>query len=226
MSLASKYKYNTFQHPPEDRYEAELIPGTCSDFVQGFTVVCVVVLTVIGAIWVFFPALLYPKDESFSLPQIKINSFSVTGFNLSSNQVSGNWDFEFVAANYNHNDDMAFPFQSINVSLLLKNQEAPAYVTVLQPFDLGPKSFKTHIIGSFSGSSQFLDESSTKVIANEITTNGVVEFDVKLESSVKNQHFGAGLLKAYCGSMEFFISLDTGTGKMLGGTVDCDVGFI
>lgn len=142
------------------------------------------------------------------------------------NQVSGNWAFEFVAANYNDNEAMAFPFQCINVWLLLKNEEVPAYVTVLQPFELGPKSFKTHIIGKFSGSSEFLDNSSMKVIANEITTNGVVEFDVKLESSVKNQHFGAGLLKAYCDSMKLFISPDTGTGKMLGGTVDCDVKFI
>lgn len=139
------------------------------------------------------------------------------------NQVSGNWDFEFVAANYNDNDDRAFTFQSINVWLLLKNQEVPAYVTVLQPFELVPKSFKTHIIGKFSGSSEFLDSSSTRVIANEITTNGVVKFDLKLESLVKNQHFGAGLFKAYCDSMKLFISPDTGRGKMLDGTVDCDV---
>lgn len=120
---------------------------------------------------------------------------------------------------------MAFLFQSINISLLLKDQQVPAYVTVLQPFELGPKSFKTHIIGKFSGSSEFLDDSSTKVIANEIMTNGVVQFDVKLESLVKNKHFGAGLFKAYCDSMEFFIFPDTGIGKMLGGTVDCEVKF-
>lgn len=87
MSLASKYKYNTFQHLPEDRYEAELIPGTCSDYLTGLVVICGVVFAIIGAAWVFFPALMYTKDGGFSLPQIKINSFSVTGFNLSSNQV-------------------------------------------------------------------------------------------------------------------------------------------
>ncbi|XP_074365230.1 uncharacterized protein LOC141706344 [Apium graveolens] len=169
---------------------------------------------------------MYTTDGGFSLPQIKINSFSVTGFNLSSDQVSGNWDFEFVAANYNDNDDMVFLFQSINIWLLLKNQQVPAYMTVLQPFELGPKTFTTHIFGKFSGSSEFLDDSSTKLIANEIKTNGEVEFDVKLESSVKNQHFGTGLLKAYCDIVKFFVSPDTGTGKMLGVTVDCNEKFI
>ncbi|KAL8149151.1 hypothetical protein AgCh_006237 [Apium graveolens] len=124
-------------------------------------------------------------------------------------RVSGNWDFEFVAANYNDNDDMVFLFQSINIWLLLKNQQVPAYMTVLQPFELGPKTFTTHIFGKFSGSSEFLDDSSTKLIANEIKTNGEVEFDVKLESSVKNQHFGTGLLKAYCDIVKFVVSPDT-----------------
>lgn len=90
MSLASKYMYNTFQHVPEDRYEAELIPGTLSDFCKTIVVIGVVVLAIRGAISICFPAFLYTKDGGFSLPQIKINSFTVTGFNLSSNQVTTN----------------------------------------------------------------------------------------------------------------------------------------
>ncbi|KAL1816510.1 hypothetical protein DCAR_0520909 [Daucus carota subsp. sativus] len=224
MSLASIYKYNTFQNLPEDRYEGEVLAGTCSDIWTGILTVLVVGLAVTGAISLCFPALLLTRDDGHSLPQIKINSFSVTGFNFSSNQVYGNWDFEFVAANFNDGDSMIFAFQHTSVSLLLKNHDVPAYMTNLQPFELGPESLKSHLVGKFSGSSEFLDDSVTKIVANEIMTDGVVKFDVKLEALVKTK-LRVGVLVANCDDMGVLISMDTGMGKMVGGTVDCNVEF-
>ncbi|VFR02696.1 unnamed protein product [Cuscuta campestris] len=111
------------------------------------------------------------------LPEFRVDSLSVSDFNLSSNFLSANWDLKFTARN--PNKKMTVYYEDIQASILYGDSELLAG-TSLAPFAQDTKS-ETASKGTFTASGTFVDDWVVKGI-NRDKSN--VDFNVILVTRV------------------------------------------
>lgn len=137
--------------------------------VVGVILACFVIAgTILFIVWLAFRP---------QLPEFRVDSLSVSDFNLSGNFLSANWDLKFTARN--PNKKMTVYYEDIQASILYGGSELLSG-TSLAPFSQDTKS-ETASKGTFAASGTFVDDWVVKGI-NRDKSN--VEFNVILVTRV------------------------------------------
>ncbi|GAB2274560.1 hypothetical protein Dimus_009327 [Dionaea muscipula] len=177
-------------------------------FVIGLLVIFAVILLVV---WLA----LRPR-----LPEFRVDSLSLTGFNLSSSQISGRWDVRFAVSNPNtklhayYDELVAYVFYSSD--LIAQNQ--------LPPFDQPTKS-QSNLTAEMVASSAYVPGSVASNIGGE-RSQGTLHFNVRVLAVVR---FTTGswrarrrLLRVICNNLAVVISSNAANGTLSGGPRKCD----
>ncbi|EOA37041.1 hypothetical protein CARUB_v10010132mg [Capsella rubella] len=171
-------------------------------------------LLILGLILFIFFLVVRPQ-----LPDVYLNSLSVSNFNVSNNQVSGKWDLQ--AQIRNPNSKMSLYYDSLGC--LLYYHRAPLSDTRLPPFSQGKKD-QTVVNATLSVSGTYVEGRLADAIAKERGAKGSVEFDLRMGSFVTFR-YGAfrrrRYVSVYCDDVPVGVPLTSGSGKMVGPAMRC-----
>ncbi|CAH9093699.1 unnamed protein product [Cuscuta epithymum] len=179
-------------------------------------VACFVIAMVVGMVlWVIFR----PK-----VPEVRVDSLSVSDFNLSSNFLSANWDLKFTVRNPTKR--FSLYYDDIYASVYYGHSMLLAWTSVA-PFSQDSYS-ETPSKATFSAASTFVDN---WVVEGINKSNPNVEFDVLMLARVR---FKAGswrargrYLRAYCRDLNVRLGNHTAhslsSGNLVGGPKQCQV---
>ncbi|KFK32407.1 hypothetical protein AALP_AA6G237800 [Arabis alpina] len=171
-------------------------------------------LLVLGLILIVFLIVVRPQ-----LPNVYINSLSVSNFNVSNSQVSGKWDLNLLFRN--PNSKMSLHYDTVLCSVYYGR--ASLSDTRLQPFDQGKRD-ETPLNATLSVSGTYVDGRLADSIAKERASKGNVEFNLRMLSWVTFR-YGAfrrrRWLTIYCNDVALAVPPTTSSGKMLASSQRC-----
>lgn len=204
---AYNYNYYNNNNPYYQQPDAYAVQrATFLRRVLAIFIACFVIAgTVIFIVWL----ILRPR-----LPEVRVDSFSVSNFNLSDNFLSGNWDLQFTA--WNPNKKMTIYYDDIQASIYYDSK--PLAETSVAPFFQGTRN-ETASKATFAATRTFVDG------INKNTPN--IEFDVIMLARVR---FKAGswrarsrFLRVYCGDLKVGLAQNKSSGNLVGGPRQCIV---
>ncbi|KAL1208799.1 NDR1/HIN1-like protein 10 [Cardamine amara subsp. amara] len=171
-------------------------------------------LLILGLILFIFFLIVRPQ-----LPDVYLNSLSVSNFNASNNKVSGNWEFQVQFRN--PNSKMSLYYDSVLCGLYYNRESLSE--TRLQPFDQRKKD-QTVVNGTLSVSGTYVDSRLVDSIGKERSDKASVEFDLRMFSSVTFR-YGAfrrrRYVTVYCNDVAVGVPVSSGSGKMGGSVKRC-----
>ncbi|KAL3518620.1 hypothetical protein ACH5RR_021209 [Cinchona calisaya] len=157
-------------------------------------------------------------------PDFRVDSISVSNFNLSSNTlVSADFDVKITARN--PNGKITLFFDHIEAAVYFQNYQLSS--TTLPPFSQGKKN-ETSMTAELAVVKAYLDGDVVNGINGERGKDGNVGFNVRMLMGVE---FKAGAwrtrkryLKAFCGDLSVRVSGNSTNGTLIGGPKQCHVG--
>ncbi|XP_024016037.1 NDR1/HIN1-like protein 10 [Eutrema salsugineum] len=173
-----------------------------------------VFLLILGLISFIFILVVRPQ-----LPVVFINSLSVSNFNVSNNQVTGNWDLQLQFRN--PNSKMALHYDSVFCTLYYGRESLSD--TRLQPFDQGTED-QTPINATLAVSGTYVDGKLADSIGKERASKGNVEFNLRVFSTVTSRY---GVYRRrryvtmYCDDVAVGVPANSSSGKMIGPAKRC-----
>ncbi|XP_047308623.1 NDR1/HIN1-like protein 10 [Impatiens glandulifera] len=159
------------------------------------------------------------------LPEVRIDSFSVSNLNLSSSPslITGNWDVRFTVRNPNKKINLYYDV--VNAYAYYQGEELSD--TTLAPFSQG-KKVETQGRATLAASSKFIDKWVIDGINGEKSRGGSVNFNVRMLSRVQ---FKAGFwwarrryVRVYCGDLIVGFGSNGNSGNLTSGVRQCKVG--
>ncbi|CAN8287910.1 unnamed protein product [Cochlearia groenlandica] len=214
-ATATAYPYQNhnpyYAHPPPPPYH-EANPHAV--LIRRLFIVFMVFLLIFGLLMFIFFLVVRPQ-----LPQVYMDSISVSNFNVSNNQVTGNWDLQIRFVN--QNSKMSLHYDTLLCSLYYHRVSLSD--TRLQPFDQGKKD-QTPIKATLSVSGTYVDNRIVDSIAKERSAKGAVEFDLRMASPVTFK-YGAfrrrRYVTVYCDDVAVGVNSTSNSGKMVGSSKRC-----
>uniref|UniRef100_A0A7N0RHF0 Late embryogenesis abundant protein LEA-2 subgroup domain-containing protein n=1 Tax=Kalanchoe fedtschenkoi TaxID=63787 RepID=A0A7N0RHF0_KALFE len=208
------YFYNSnYQAPPRDYHVDQQRNAFLRRMITAMIAVFVIFCVIFFITWL----VLRPK-----FPEFRVDSASVTGFNLSSS-VSGAWVFGVTVSNPNKKVDIVY--EEVESSLAYDYDFIAD--STLAPFTQGKRNVTT-IRASFAASGSYLNDRSLARLNRDRGDDGVVGFQVRIYSRAL---FNAGvwrvrrrLLRVLCDDLRIAIG-SNGAGNMTGGPKGCIVGW-
>lgn len=183
-------------------------------FIRRLFIVFMAFLIILGLILFIFFLVVRPQ-----LPDVYINSLTVSNFNVSKNQVSGKWDLSLQFRN--PNSKMSLHYDSVLCSVYYDH--ASLSDTRLQPFGQGKKD-QTPINATLSVSGTYVDGKLADSIGKERAAKGNVEFNLRMVSWVTFR-YGAfrrrRFVTIYCDDVAVGVPATSSSGKMVGSSKRC-----
>ncbi|KAK9280030.1 hypothetical protein L1049_013715 [Liquidambar formosana] len=209
------YPYNAA--PPYYNPNPYIYANPRATFLRRFIAIMIGLFIITGTIVFIVWLVLRPR-----IPQVTVDSVSVTNFTTSSSQVTGNWDVRFSVRN--PNKKMSIYYDSIVSSLFY--EAAFLSRTTLPPFDQDTRNLTT-VRAEFAAAGVYVDGRLVNEINSE-RARGAVGFDVTVQARVR---FSAGAWKArrrflrvLCEDVAVGLSSNGASGTLVGGPKECRVG--
>ncbi|CAM8964246.1 unnamed protein product [Rhodiola kirilowii] len=189
-----------------------------SAFIRRVIAGMMAVFIILGCIFFITWLVLRPK-----FPEFRIDSATVTGFNLS-DTVSGVWDFRVTV--FNPNKKVNIVYEEVESNLAYKSNSIAD--NTMAPFAQGKRNMTT-IRVSFAASGAYLKDKAVGALTKD-RSDGIVGFEVRIYSRVL---FDAGiwrvrrrLLRVLCQDVNIAIPVGgSGSGNMTAGAKGCRVGW-
>lgn len=225
------YPYPNPQQPPAASTNGYPNPGTAYPYqnhnphyapqpnpravlIRRLFIVFMSFLLILGLILFIFFLVVRPQ-----LPDVYLNSLSVSNFNVSNNQVSGKWDLQVQIRN--PNSKMSLHYDTFLCALYY--HRASLSETRLQPFDQGKKD-ETVVNATLSVSGTYVEGRLADSIGKERGAKGSVEFDLRMVSYATFR-YGAfrrrRYVTVYCDDVAVGVPVSSGSGKMVGPAKRC-----
>ncbi|KAL9673357.1 hypothetical protein QQ045_029613 [Rhodiola kirilowii] len=202
------------QPPPPTYYVDQERRDSLRCVITGITAALILICVVTFITWL----VLRPK-----FPEFRVDSATVTGFNVTDYSLSGAWDFRVSVSNPNKKFSIVFEEVDSDLSYSVFSIAD----NTLAPFTLGKRNAST-IRVSFAASESYLGDGVKWVLARDRSDDGFVGFDVRIYSWVE---FDGGLwrvrkqvLKVLCHNVSISIG-SSSSGNMTGGSKGCIVGW-
>ncbi|CAN6560143.1 unnamed protein product [Malus baccata var. baccata] len=187
-------------------------------FIRRFVGAMVALFVIVGCIMLVIWLVLRPK-----LPDFRVDSLSLTNFNVSSSSQSltGTWSVGFSV--YNPNKKLSIRYEEVESSIFYgKGLISDARS---QPFAQGTKD-RNFINATFSAANSFVDGPVVRGIETD-RGRGTVNFNIKVWARVEFRNGGwrlrRRLLRVFCRDVAVSVSSNSGSGKLAGGSRDCQV---
>jgi hypothetical protein len=189
-------------------------PNPRAVIIRRLFIVFTTFLLLLGLILFIFFLIVRPQ-----LPDVNLNSLSVSNFNVSNNQVSGKWDLQLQFRN--PNSKMSLHYETALCAMYYNRVSLSE--TRLQPFDQGKKD-QTVVNATLSVSGTYVDGRLVDSIGKERSVKGNVEFDLRMISYVTFR-YGAfrrrRYVTVYCDDVAVGVPVSSGEGKMVGSSKRC-----
>ncbi|KAJ0260193.1 F126 [Hirschfeldia incana] len=173
-----------------------------------------VLLLILGLILFIFFIVVRPQ-----IPDVYLNSLSVSNFTVSDNRLAGKWDLGLQFRN--PNSKMSLHYDDVLCTLYFNR--ATLSETRLQPFDLGTKD-QTPINATLSVSGTYVEGRVVDSIGKERAEKGGVEFDLRVVSLVT---FRYGVYRrrryvtVFCDDVAVGVAGNSTSGNMVGSAKRC-----
>ncbi|KAL6966771.1 hypothetical protein U1Q18_032564 [Sarracenia purpurea var. burkii] len=201
-----------------DPYYAQSYPDPRATLLRRLFAILIASFIIAGTIAFIIWLILRPR-----IPDVQVDSVTLSNFNLSSSTVTGNWDVRFTVRNPNHK--ITLHYERIEASVFYKDESLSD--TTVTPFVQGTKN-QTAMRATFAAASAYLDKKFVDGINGDMTSRSSVIFNVRMLARVR---FKAGwwrarerFLRVYCGDLTVGISSNSTGGKLVGGARQCRVG--
>lgn len=219
QSNTAQYPNGYPPQPPyynQNAYNAPYYSNPRANFIRRFIGMMIALFIIAGTILFIIWLVLRPR-----IPQFHVDSLSVSGFNISSSQVTGNWDVQFAVRN--PNKKLSVYYDHIEASVYYRN--ALLSQKTLPPFKQGTKN-QTALRATLVADSIYVDGDANDIAAHR--TSGSVSFNVRVLSIVRFKD-GAWrarrrVMRVLCGNLGVGISSNSSRGNLLGGSRQCRVG--
>ncbi|XP_010557439.1 PREDICTED: protein YLS9-like [Tarenaya hassleriana] len=204
--LADAYRYH--YPPPQTNPRAALY--------RRLFIIFMAVLLVLGfALFIFF---LVARPR---LPDVNINSVSVSRFIVSNSTISGEWDVQFQFRN--PNSRMSLYYDDVDSGVFYRRSLLSE--SHLPPFDQGTKD-QTAINATLSTVSNYLEGRLLDSMGRERAAHGVVAFDLQL-TSIVGFRYGAirrrRFVTVVCIGVAVNLRANSTTGTMINPGKECVV---
>ncbi|KAJ4891121.1 Late embryogenesis abundant (LEA) hydroxyproline-rich glycoprotein family [Raphanus sativus] len=210
---ANGYPPNAYPYQNHNPYHAPH-PDPRAVLIRRLFIALMVFILIFGLILFIFLIIVRPQ-----LPTVYINSLSLSNFNVSNNQLAGNWDLRLRFQNPNSKMSLYYD----TVLCAVRYGDDTLSETRLQPFDQGTKD-QTPINATLSVSGTYVEGRLADSIGKERAEKGSVEFDVRLASLVT---FRYGVYRrrryvmVYCDDVAVGVPGNSSSGKMVGSEKRC-----
>lgn len=210
---ANGYPPNAYPYQNHNPYHAPH-PDPRAVLIRRLFIALMVFILIFGLILFIFLIIVRPQ-----LPTVYIASLSLSNFNVSNNQLAGNWDLRLRFQNPNSKMSLYYD----TVLCAVRYGDDTLSETRLQPFDQGTKD-QTPINATLSVSGTYVEGRLADSIGKERAEKGSVEFDVRLASLVT---FRYGVYRrrryvmVYCDDVAVGVPGNSSSGKMGGSEKRC-----
>ncbi|KAM1227596.1 hypothetical protein ACFX2I_006836 [Malus domestica] len=205
--------YTQRQGPYSNAYAAR------ATFIRRFVGAMIALFVIVGCIMLVIWLVLRPK-----VPDFRLDSLSLTNFNVSSSSqsLSGTWSVGFSV--YNPNKKLSIRYEEVVSSIFYRNGFISE--TRVQPFAQGRKD-RNFVNATLSAVNSFVDAPVVRAIEVD-RERGTVSFNVKVLARVQFRNGGwrlrRRLLRVLCRGVAVSVSSNSGSGKLAGGSRGCQVG--
>lgn len=155
------------------------------------------------------------------VPEFRVDSLSVSNFNISSSLVSGNWDVQFTVRN--PNKKITVKYDRIDADVFYKSEGLAS--TTLPPFSQGKRN-ETKVRATFGAIGTYVDDWVVRDV-NGDRGRGSVKFSVRLLARARFKAGAWGTRKRYvrvlCRDVPVGLTLSSGRGSMVGDARECRV---
>lgn len=218
-STATAYPYNAPPPPyynpnAAHPYHAPLYSSPRATFLRRFLAAMIAFFIIVGTIIFIVWLVLRPR-----LPFFSVASASLSSFNISASQLSGEWNITFDVRN--PNKKISISYDRIESSIAYKS--ATLFQTTIAPFYQGTKN-ETTVRATFAAIGAYVDV----VAINAERMTGSVSFTVKVFARVS---FKSGVwkarsrfLSALCNNIALGLPSNASRGSLVGGSRECRVG--
>ncbi|KAL8147937.1 NDR1/HIN1-like protein 10 [Apium graveolens] len=174
---------------------------------------CIIISgTVLLIIWL----ILRPR-----VPEFRVDSLSVSNFNISSSLLSGNWDVQFTVRN--PNKKITVKYDRIDADVFYKSEGLAS--TTLPPFSQGKRN-ETKVRATFGAIGAYVEDWVVRDVSGD-RGKGSVKFSVRLLARARFKAGAWGTRKRYvrvlCRDVPVGLTLSSGRGAMVGGARECRV---
>ncbi|OVA07129.1 Late embryogenesis abundant protein [Macleaya cordata] len=203
--------YNPNPYPPPN-YDPQR-----ATFLRRLIIAGITVFLIIGAITFILWLVIRPH-----LPEFRVESASLSNFNVSSSQLNANWEIGFFVRN--PNKKMTIFYDRIEGSVFYKDDSLAD--NSLAPFYQSKKN-QTTITAKFTALTSYVDDRTVKEMVGD-RNRGEVNFNVRMLAWVR---FRSGawrtrrhLMRVFCDDVKIGFSSNTGTtGSLSGRSKECEV---
>ncbi|KAJ4979476.1 hypothetical protein NE237_010256 [Protea cynaroides] len=185
-------------------------------FFRRLIIAAIALVIIIGIISFITWLVLRPR-----VPEVQLDSATVSSFNVSTSGLSANWDLAFTVRN--PNKKLSVSYGSFLGFMLYGRVELTQ--TTLPPFDQG-KMNQTTVRARFAAASTYMGTYDAQNIAAD-RSRGAVNFNVRLTTWAR---FKTGVwmtrrhvMSVYCSNVRLSFSSNSGVGSLAGGSRQCDV---
>ncbi|XP_042475176.1 NDR1/HIN1-like protein 10 [Macadamia integrifolia] len=185
-------------------------------FLRRLLIAALAVVVIIGCITFITWLVLRPR-----VPEFQLDSASVSSFNVSSSDLTANWDLNFTVRNPNKKLTVFYS----NFRGVIFYDRMQLAETSLPPFEQGKRN-QTTVRAKFAASSTYVDDNLAKSLATD-RSQGAVSFNVRLVTWVK---FKTGWwrtrmhwMSVHCSDVRISFKSNSGVGSLTGGPRGCDV---
>lgn len=210
--------YYNQQYYPQTNYQNDPYAARRANFLRRIFGIMIAAVIITGTIMFIVWLVLRPR-----LPEFRVDSLSVSAFNLSNNQLTGTFDLHFTVGN--PNKKIALAYDNMESDMFYRNSLLSS--TNLPPFTQATRN-ETSMRAEFAALSSYVEKGIADDINGERGKSGNVVFNVRMLMTVR---FKAGiwrarrrLLKVFCGDLAVALSSNGKNGSLNSGPRQCRVG--
>ncbi|XP_043691529.1 NDR1/HIN1-like protein 10 [Telopea speciosissima] len=185
-------------------------------FLRRLIIIAIALVVIIGCITFITWLVLRPR-----VPEFQLDSASVSSFNVSSSDLTANWDLAFTVRN--PNKKLIVFYDSFDGYVFYGRAQLAE--TSLPPFYQGKRN-QTTVQAKFAAASTYVNDYVASSIAAD-RSQGAVSFNVRLVTWVR---FKSGLwrtrrhwMSVLCRNVRVSFSSNSRVGSLSGGSRECDV---
>ncbi|CAI9105734.1 OLC1v1004733C1 [Oldenlandia corymbosa var. corymbosa] len=208
--------YNPQQYYPAYQPDPQAVRRAI--FLRRVLAIIIAVFIIIGTSFFITWLVLRPR-----LPEIRVDSLSVSNYNLSGYQLTANFQIGITVRN--PNSKIKVDYDQVDAYVYSKDYRLAE--TSLAPFSQ-PKKNETSIRASEAAVNTYVDGDLVSDMNGQRSRSGRVNFNVRLLMSLRLKA-GAWFsrrryLKAFCGDLSVGIASNSSNGSLIGGPGQCNVG--
>lgn len=228
---ASNTSYPYVAAPPPNYYNQPYYPGPAvtyqpdpdafrrAIFLRRVLAIIIACFIIVGTSFFIVWLVLRPR-----LPELRIDSLSVSNLNYSTNLFSA--DFQIGITARNPNSKITLVYESVDANVYFQNVRLSE--TTLPPFSQTKKN-ETSIRASAAAVSTYVSGDLVSSMNGQRSKKGNVNFNVRMFMALRLK---AGVwfarrrfLKAFCGDLSVGVSSNSSHGTLIGGPRQCNVGY-